>query len=94
MPGEDINRLQLNPKPDLILMDIQLDDGLCFEIYLEQLQTLLDPSRFFRINSECIVNIDAITLMYSYSSGRLQLSIKNKDKNDLFIVSRDKVADF
>ncbi len=28
-----INRLQENPQPDLILMDIQLDDGLCFEIF-------------------------------------------------------------
>ena len=30
---ETINRLQENPQPDLILMDIQLDDGLCFEIF-------------------------------------------------------------
>jgi len=32
--------------------------------------------------------------MYSYSSSRLQLTLKNKEKNDLFVVSRDKVADF
>ena len=30
---EAINRLQMKPQPDLILMDIQLDDGLCFEIF-------------------------------------------------------------
>jgi DNA-binding LytR/AlgR family response regulator len=30
---ETINRLQESPGPDLILMDIQLDDGLCFEIF-------------------------------------------------------------
>ena len=28
-----INRLQIKPLPDLIFMDIQLDDGLCFEIF-------------------------------------------------------------
>jgi DNA-binding LytR/AlgR family response regulator len=61
---------------------------------LEQLQDMLDPRKFFRINRECIVNIDSITLMYSYSSSRLQLTLKNKEKSDLFIVSRDKVADF
>jgi len=61
---------------------------------LEQLQSMLDPRKFFRINRECIVNIDAIALMYSYSSSRLQLNLKNKEKNDLFIVSRDKVAEF
>jgi DNA-binding LytR/AlgR family response regulator len=208
---EAINRLQEKPQPDLILMDIQLDDGLCFEIFdtvnvdlpvifttaydeytlrafkvnsidyllkpideeslrsainkykklnadkdpfrrdfrqllhefrnqyksrflikigdkfrsvpsgeishfhicersvflndyqgkdygidysLEQLQDMLDPRKFFRVNRECIVNIDSITLMYSYSSSRLQLTLKNKEKSDLFIVSRDKVADF
>ena len=30
---EAINRLQVKPVPDLIMMDIQLDDGLCFEIF-------------------------------------------------------------
>jgi DNA-binding LytR/AlgR family response regulator len=61
---------------------------------LEQLQSMLDPRKFFRINRECIVNIDAIALMHSYSSSRLQLNLKNKEKSDLFVVSRDKVAEF
>jgi len=208
---EAINRLQEKPQPDIILMDIQLDDGLCFEIFdtikvdipvifttaydeytlkafkvnsidyllkpvdenllksalakfkklyadndpfkrdfrqlmyefrnqyksrfliktgdkyrsipvgeishfhicersvflsdylgkdygvdssLEQLQSILDPRKFFRINRECIVNINAITLMHSYSSSRLQLSLKDREKNDLFVVSREKVAEF
>jgi DNA-binding LytR/AlgR family response regulator len=209
---EAINRLQIKPEPDLILMDIQLDDGLCFEIFetirvdipvifttaydeytlkafkvnsvdyllkpvdeqslrsalekfkklhyddkdpfkrdfrelinefrnqyksrflikigekfrsvttgeishfyiternvflcdfqgkdygvdysLEQLQAMLNPRKFYRINRECIINIDSINLMYSYSSSRLQLTLKNGEKSDLFVVSRDKVADF
>jgi DNA-binding LytR/AlgR family response regulator len=61
---------------------------------LEQLQSMLDPRKFFRINRECIVSIDVITLMYSYSSSRLQLNIKNRDQSDLFVVSRDKVSEF
>jgi DNA-binding LytR/AlgR family response regulator len=208
---ETINRLQETPRPDLILMDIQLDDGLCFEIFetisveipvifttaydeytlkafkvnsvdyllkpveeeslktalvkykklygendpfkrdfkqllyefrnqyksrflikigskyksipvgeishfhiceryvflndyqgkdygidysLEQLESMLDPRKFFRINRECIVNINMILLMNSYSSSRLQLTIKGHENDDPFIVSRDKVADF
>lgn len=31
--GSSIVWLENNPAPDLILMDIQLDDGLCFEIF-------------------------------------------------------------
>jgi DNA-binding LytR/AlgR family response regulator len=68
------------------------DSGVDYS--LEQLQSILDPGKFFRINRECIVNIEAITLMHSYSSSRLQLILKNNEKSDLFIVSRDKVADF
>ena len=30
---DSINCLQHNPSPDLIFMDIQLDDGICFEIF-------------------------------------------------------------
>jgi DNA-binding LytR/AlgR family response regulator len=61
---------------------------------LEQLQSMLDPRKFFRINRECIINIEAISHMHSYSSSRLQLILKEKEKSDLFIVSREKVADF
>jgi DNA-binding LytR/AlgR family response regulator len=61
---------------------------------LEELQGMLDPRKFFRINRECIVNIDAITLMHSYSSSRLQLVLKDREKSDIFIVSREKVAEF
>src|SRR4030043_863323 len=199
---ETINRLQQNPQPDLILMDIQLDDGLCFEIFdtihvdtpvifttaydeytlrafkvnsidyllkpideeslrsalakyrklhadtdpfkrdfkqllyefrnqyksrflvkigekfrsvpvseishfyilernvflndsqgreygidysLEQLQGMLDPRKFFRINRECVVNINAIETMYNYSSSRLQLTLKNRGKKEEFV---------
>jgi hypothetical protein len=32
--------------------------------------------------------------MYSYSSSRLQLTLKGHEPNELFVVSRDKVADF
>ena len=30
---QTVNRLSAHPNPDLIFMDIQLEDGLCFEIF-------------------------------------------------------------
>ncbi len=78
---------------NVFLCDLQGKDyGVDYS--LDQLQDVLDPRKFFRINRECIVNIDAISLMHSYSSSRLQISLKNMEKNDLFVVSRDKVSDF
>lgn len=209
---ETINRLQMKPDPDLILMDIQLDDGLCFEIFetinvdtpvifttaydeytlrafkvnsidyllkpieeeslssalkkfrklyydnkdpyrrdfsqllnefrnqyksrfllktgekyksvpvgevshfhiiernvflndyqgrdygidysLDEIQGMLDPRKFFRINRNCIININSISLIYSYSSSRLVLTLKNGTSGDEFVVSRERVTDF
>ena len=92
VPAGEISHFHISER-NVFLSDYQGKDyGIDYS--LEQLQNILDPRKFFRINRECIVNIDAIALMYSYSSSRLQLTLKNKEKNDLFVVSRDKVADF
>lgn len=61
---------------------------------LEQLQNILDPGRYFRINRDCIVSIDSVSTIYSYSSSRLILNIETGDKDEKFIVSRERVADF
>jgi DNA-binding LytR/AlgR family response regulator len=78
---------------NVFLSDYQgKDSGVDYS--LEQLQGMLDPRKFFRINRDCIVSIDAISLMHSYSSSRLQLTLKNEKGNEIFVVSRDKVALF
>lgn len=92
VPVAEISHFQISER-NLFLCDYHGKDyGIDYS--LEQLQNILDPRKFFRINRECIVSIGAIELMYSYSSSRLQLTLKNRGKNDLFIVSRDKVTDF
>lgn len=92
VPAGEISHFHINER-NVFLSDLQGKDyGIDYS--LEQLQTMLDARKFFRINRECIVNIDAIALMYSYSSSRLQLTLKNIEKSDLFVVSRDKVGEF
>jgi DNA-binding LytR/AlgR family response regulator len=92
LPVGDISHFHIAER-SVFLCDFQgRDSGI--DSSLDQLQSMLDPRKFFRINRECIINIDAITLMHSYSSSRLQLTLKNSEKNDLFVVSREKVADF
>jgi DNA-binding LytR/AlgR family response regulator len=92
LPAAEISHFQIIER-NLFLCDLQ-GKNYGIDYSLEQLQNILDPRKFFRINRECIVNIDSIALMYSYSSSRLQLTLKNMEKSDLFVVSRDKVADF
>jgi DNA-binding LytR/AlgR family response regulator len=61
---------------------------------LDQLQQLVDPDQFFRINRNCLLNIDAVNKMVSYSSSRIKLELQPEFKTDDLIVSRDKVFDF
>lgn len=92
VPVREISHFHISEK-SVFLKDYQ-DKDYGIDYSLEQLQGILDPRKFFRINRDCIVNIDAINLMHSYSSSRLQLTLKNEMKNDLFVVSRDKVSAF
>jgi DNA-binding LytR/AlgR family response regulator len=92
VPVNEISHFHIAER-SIFLKDFNAKDyGIDYS--LEQLQSILDPEKFFRINRDCIVNIDSITLMHSFSSSRLQLIIKNEEKNDQFVVSRDKVAVF
>ena len=60
---------------------------------LDQLQKMVDPAKFFRINRNYLIHIDSIQDIYSYSSNRLGVKLKMLDHLDM-IVSREKVADF
>jgi DNA-binding LytR/AlgR family response regulator len=60
---------------------------------LDQLEDLLDPSRFFRINRKFIVSSSAVLDIISFSNSRLQVRLITNKSDDL-IVSREKVQDF
>ncbi|WP_271767315.1 LytR/AlgR family response regulator transcription factor [Aquimarina algiphila] len=63
------------------------------EYKLEELEKMLEPKLFFRVNRTFIVNINAIQDVLVYSNRRLKLTLnQNPDKE--VIVSREKVADF
>ncbi len=57
---------------------------------LDQLQKMVDPRLFFRINRNYLVNINRIDEITSYSTNRLKLKMGKTEQ----IVSRDKVSDF
>lgn len=60
---------------------------------LEQLDAMLDPKQYFRINRKYIVGLDSFTDIISYSNSRLRLVLAHNDDNDI-IVSRDRVGEF
>jgi len=60
---------------------------------LEELEDMLDPGEFFRLNRSFIVNINAIDDVVVYSNSRLRIS-PNIDFDKEIIVSREKVSPF
>ncbi|MGW8122831.1 LytR/AlgR family response regulator transcription factor [Roseivirga echinicomitans] len=60
---------------------------------MEQVEQLVDPQKFFRINRKYLVSLEAVKDIITYSNSRLRLILMNTDETDA-IVSRDKVQDF
>ena len=60
---------------------------------LEQLELVLDPVQFFRINRKHIIHAKAIKDIIAYSGSRLRVILHKLEDDDL-IVSRSRVNDF
>lgn len=58
---------------------------------LEELEELLDPAMFFRVNRQYIVHIDQIQQTTVYSNARLKIRLGDATETT---VSRDRVSDF
>jgi DNA-binding LytR/AlgR family response regulator len=80
------------------------EDGLVFaqmpkgnkyhlDYYLEQIEKLVDPNLFFRINRKVIIQISSIHKISTYFNSRLLLELKPNANFDI-IVSRDRVSAF
>lgn len=60
---------------------------------LDQLENLLNPENYFRINRKYIISAKSIQDMVSYSNSRLKLALKTWDDDDV-IVARERVQEF
>lgn len=60
---------------------------------LDKLESLLDPAKFFRINRQFIININAIDQMFSFSKSRVKVVLKPGTNLDT-IVSTERSPHF
>ncbi len=65
----------------------------CIDYALDQLEPMLDPEKYFRINRKYIVSIDACTNILAWTNSRLRLKIDGIDDPDI-IVARERVQEF
>ncbi len=67
------------------------DYGIDFT--LEQIESLVDPKKFFRVNRKFIIDIKSIQDIIAYSNSRLKLKLVVATDEDV-IVSRERVVEF
>jgi DNA-binding LytR/AlgR family response regulator len=67
--------------------------NLILDFTLEQLEEMIDPDRFYRINRKYLIASDAIQDIIHYTNSRLKLMLKGSQDNDI-IVARERVQDF
>ncbi|KAA9338920.1 LytR/AlgR family response regulator transcription factor [Adhaeribacter soli] len=60
---------------------------------LDELEDVLDPAQFFRINRQFIINVKAIGSMYSYSKSRVKIEL-NPPSDIETIVSTERSSSF
>lgn len=63
------------------------------EYRIEQLENLLSPTLFFRVNRSCIVSLPCVREIHAYFGNRLKLFLNPATDRDV-IVSRKRVSDF
>lgn len=61
---------------------------------LDQLESQLDPRRFFRANRRLIVHLDTVQAAHHSFNGKLRLDLKPAPPEDEVYVSREKAAKF
>ncbi len=60
---------------------------------LEELEGLLNPTHFFRLNRQCLSSIRAIKSVHTYFNGKLKIDIEPSSTEDT-IVSRERAGEF
>jgi DNA-binding LytR/AlgR family response regulator len=63
------------------------------DLTLDELEKMLDPTEFFRINRQFIIHIRSIESMFSYSKSRIKIILKPRIETET-IVSSERSPDF
>lgn len=97
--GETIDTVQTNEihhfetKESLSFLVTTKGKRYIIEYTLDQLEKILPPQDFFRINRKIIIHIQAIEKVKTYFNSRLSIAA-NKLEGDSQIVSRERVIEF
>ena len=76
IPIADDDTAYFYTENELVYLTTHAGKKYVLDYTLEQLSTLLDPVRFFRINRQFIVSLGAVQQIHTYFSSRLKLQLQ------------------
>ncbi len=91
IPVEDINCIFSMEKSSFLQTVAKREYAINYS--LDQLEELLDPLLFFRVNRQYIVSLHSIKDIIFYTNSRLRIKLLNSEEKNI-IVSREKVQHF
>ena len=77
----------------IVLLVNQFGKRYPVDYTMDQLEPLLDPAIFFRINRKAYVNIENVKKVGQFFNSRLKVSTNHLDGDDA-VVSRERVGNF
>jgi len=77
----------------LIFLYTYLGKSYPIEYTIDQLENILNPVQFFRINRKFMVSVKSVIEIHSYFNSRLLLKLLPKEK-DQVVVSRERTSNF
>jgi DNA-binding LytR/AlgR family response regulator len=80
-------------KQKVTIMTLKNGEQMPIDENLDELERILDPKLFFRINRQCIICFEAIDNMYTYTKSRVKIILKPKSEEET-IVSTERSSDF
>lgn len=81
-------------KDKMVLLITSQEKKYPVDYALDDLERLLHPDFFFRINRQFIVRIDAIQSIHNYFHGKLKIMLKPSIKDVDIVISREKSTQF
>jgi DNA-binding LytR/AlgR family response regulator len=88
---EDV--LHFQTQDSITFLVIESGKRFPIDYTLEQVESLVEPAHFFRINRKILINIKAIEKVSTYPNSRLMIQSKFLE-GEMSIVSRERVNDF
>jgi DNA-binding LytR/AlgR family response regulator len=77
----------------IVFLHTSTGDKYIIDESLDELEQMLDPAKFFRLNRRYLVPATSMQKIHSHFNGRLKIEVKGADDKEIF-VSKEKAAQF